>query len=105
MTKCLRVLNLIIVSNLIAVQSILLDIVDEECVEGPVPYHFGNALTKGTKRVEKANQYQSTMTFQLNAVKKKVVTKVKKSMKFVFGYVNVTLWTHHLLRKKKKMKI
>ncbi len=60
---------------------------DEECVEGPVPYHFGNARTKGTQRVEKAKQYQSTMTFQLTAVKKKAV-KVEKPMKFVFGYVD-----------------
>ena len=60
---------------------------DEECVEGPVPYHFGNARTKGTQRVEKAKQYQSTMTFQLTAVKKKAV-KLEKPMKFVFGYVD-----------------
>ena len=60
---------------------------EEECVEGPVPYHYGNARTKGTQRVEKAKQYQSTMTFQLTAVKKKAV-KVEKPMKFVFGYVD-----------------
>ena len=60
---------------------------EEECVEGPVPYHFGNARTKGTQRIEKAKQYQSTMTFQLTAVKKKAV-KLEKPMKFVFGYVD-----------------
>ena len=60
---------------------------EEECVEGPVPYHYGNAHTKGTQRVEKAKQYQSTMTFQLTAVKKKAV-KLEKPMKFVFGYVD-----------------
>ena len=60
---------------------------EEECVEGPVPYHYGNARTKGTQRVEKAKQYQSTMTFQLTAVKKKAV-KLEKPMKFVFGYVD-----------------
>ena len=36
---------------------------DEECVEGPVPCHFGDALTKGTDRIYKSKQYQSTMTF------------------------------------------
>jgi replication-associated recombination protein RarA len=60
---------------------------DKECVEGPVPYHFGNAHTKGTQRVEKAKQYQSPMTFPLTAVKKEAV-KVEKPMKFVFGYVD-----------------
>ena len=58
---------------------------DEECVEGPVPYHFGNAHTKGTQLVEKAKQYQSTMTFQLTATKQTV--KVEKPMEFVFGCV------------------
>ena len=60
---------------------------EEECVEGPVPFHYGNARTKGTKRVEKNTQYQNTMTFQLTAVKKKVV-KLEKARNFVFGYVN-----------------
>jgi hypothetical protein len=75
---------------------------DEECVEGPVPYHFGNACTctRGTQQVEKAKQYQSTMTFQLNAVKKKAV-KVEKPMKFVFGYVDGDSSETLLLRKKK----
>ena len=60
---------------------------DEECVEGPVPYHFGNAHTKGTQRIEKAKQYQSTMTFQLTAVKKKAL-KVDKQTILNFGYIN-----------------
>ena len=76
---------------------------DKECVEGPVPYHFGNARTKGTQRVEKAQQYQSTMTFQLTAVKKNVA-KVEKPMKVV-GMLMVTLRTLPLLRTKKKMQI
>ena len=60
---------------------------DEECVEGPVPYHFGNARTKGTEHINNSRQFQSTMTFQLTAVKKKAV-KLEKPMKFVFGYVD-----------------
>jgi hypothetical protein len=78
---------------------------DEECVEGPVPYHFGNARTKGTQRVEKAKQYQSTMTFKLTAVKKKAV-KVVKPMKFVFGYVDGdSSDSSSSMRTKKKMQI
>ena len=60
---------------------------DEECVEGPVPYHFGNARTKGTDRINRSKQYQSTMTFQLTAVKKKAV-KVDKPKHLVFGCIN-----------------
>ncbi|KAL3794920.1 hypothetical protein HJC23_004297 [Cyclotella cryptica] len=60
---------------------------DEECVEGPDPYHFGNDRRKGTDRIHKTKQYQSTMTFQLTAVKKKVV-KVEKPNHLVFGYIN-----------------
>ena len=60
---------------------------DEECVEGPVPYHFGNARTKGTDRINRSKQYQNTMTFQLTAVKKKA-TKIKKPKQLVFGHIN-----------------
>ena len=60
---------------------------DEECVEGPVPYHFGNARTKGTDRIDRSKQYQSTMTFQLTAVKKKAV-KIEKPKQLVFRYIN-----------------
>jgi hypothetical protein len=60
---------------------------DEECVEGPVPYHFGNARTKGTDRIDRSKQYQSTMTFQLTAVKKKAA-KIEKPKQLVFGYIN-----------------
>ena len=60
---------------------------DEECVEGPVPYHFGNARTKGTEHINNSRQFQSTMTFQLTAVKKKAL-KVDKPTILNFGYIN-----------------
>ena len=60
---------------------------DEECVEGPVPHHFGNARTKGTEHINNSRQFQSTMTFQLTAVKKKAM-KVEKPKHLVFGYIN-----------------
>jgi hypothetical protein len=60
---------------------------DEECVEHPVPYHFGNACTKGTECIERSKQYQSTMTFQLTAVKKKAM-KIEKPKQLVFEYIN-----------------
>ena len=60
---------------------------DEECGEGPVSYHFGNALTKGTGQINKSKQYQSTMTYQLTAVKKEVL-KVNKLNILYFGYIN-----------------
>ena len=56
-------------------------LLDEECVEGPVPFIFGNAKTKGTDKVNNARQYQSTMTFELTAVRKKSV-KVSKPKSF-----------------------
>jgi hypothetical protein len=37
-----------------------------------VPFIFGNAKTKGTDKVNNARQYQSTMTFELTAVRKKL---------------------------------
>ena len=60
---------------------------DEEFVEDPIPYHYGNALAKGTECINRSKQYQSTITFQLTAVKKKSL-KVKKSNNFVFGYID-----------------
>ncbi|KAL3805653.1 hypothetical protein HJC23_005897 [Cyclotella cryptica] len=57
---------------------------DEECVEGPVRYNFGNARTKGTERIERSKQYQSTMTLQLTPVKKKVV-KIEKPKQLFSG--------------------
>jgi hypothetical protein len=62
---------------------------DEECVEGPVPYVFGNARTKGTEKVNGARQYQKTMTFQLTAVKKKIVKAAKPKTVF-FGSMNAS---------------
>jgi hypothetical protein len=51
-------------------QIIQLD-VDEECIEGPVPYFFGNTKAKGVAKIkDKHRQYQSTMTFELSCVKK-----------------------------------
>jgi hypothetical protein len=60
---------------------------DEECVEGLVPYHFGDACTKGTECIKRSKQYQSTMTFQLTAVKKKAM-KIENPKQLVFGYIN-----------------
>jgi hypothetical protein len=59
-------------------------LLDEECVEGPVPFIFGNAKTKGTDKVNNARQYQSTMTFELTAVRKKSV-KVSKPKTVFWG--------------------
>lgn len=53
-------------------------------VEGPVPFIFGNAKTKGTDKVNNARQYQSTMTFELTAVRKKSV-KVSKPKTVFWG--------------------
>ena len=62
---------------------------EEDCVEGPVPYVFGNARTKGTEKVNGARQYQSTMTFMLTAVQKKVGKTVKPRTVF-FGSMNAS---------------
>jgi hypothetical protein len=44
---------------------------DEECIEGPVPYFFSTAKTKGVDQInDKHRQYQSTITFELTCVKK-----------------------------------
>ena len=42
---------------------------------------------QGTERIERSKQYQSTMTFQLTALKKKAM-KIEKPKQLVFGYIN-----------------
>ncbi len=59
--------------------------VDEECVEGLVPYHYGNTLTKGTERINRSKHYQSTITFHLTAVKKKSLNAKNTT---IFGYID-----------------
>jgi hypothetical protein len=50
---------------------------DEECIESPVPYFFGNAKAKGVAKInDKHRQYQSMMTyFELSCVKKLKIAK------------------------------
>jgi hypothetical protein len=58
---------------------------DEECVEGPVPYCSGNAKAKGVDKLNGTHhQYQSTMTFELTCVKK-LRAKIAKPTTAVWG--------------------
>jgi hypothetical protein len=60
---------------------------DEECIEGPVPYFFGNAKAKGVAEInDKFCQNQSLMTFELSCAKK-LRSKFVKPMTAVWGSI------------------
>jgi hypothetical protein len=60
---------------------------DEECIESPVPYFFGNAKAKGVAKInDKHRQYQSMMTyFELSYCVKKLRAKIAKPTTAVWG--------------------
>ena len=62
----------------------LINVLDKDQIKS---HHIIVSLIKGTDRIDKSKQYQSTMTFQLTAVKKKVL-KVNEPNIRHFGYIN-----------------
>ena len=61
---------------------------EEECIEGPVPFIIGNAKATGVPKIQdKHRQFQVLMTFELTCVHK-LQTKVAKPQTVVWGSMN-----------------